>query len=94
LIPEVLSVCAVQYKCVTDAQRRKAALPGRGLEYVDSQGVKHPAVQKYTFVAADGVEMMLEVGGLGWMVWKVWVWGSTISGGCLTGMLGLQGRAS
>lgn len=61
LIPEVLSVCAVQYKCVTDAQRRKAALPGRGLEYVDSQGVKHPAVDNFTFVTADGVEMPLEV---------------------------------
>lgn len=56
-------MCSVQYKCVTDAQRRKAALPGRGLEYVDAQGVKHPAVQGFTFVAADGVEMPLEVGG-------------------------------
>ncbi|EFN60095.1 hypothetical protein CHLNCDRAFT_133411 [Chlorella variabilis] len=62
LVPEVLSVCSVQYKCVTDAQRRKAALPGRGLEYVDAQGVKHPAVQGFTFVAADGVEMPLEEG--------------------------------
>ena len=65
LVPEVLSVCSVQYKCVTDAQRRKAALPGRGLEYVDARGVKHPAVQGFTFVAADGVEMPLEVSGLG-----------------------------
>jgi dynein heavy chain len=62
LIPEVLSVCSVQYKCITDAQRRKAALPGRGLEYVDSAGVKHEAVKGFTFVAADGVEMPLEVG--------------------------------
>lgn len=61
LIPEVLSVCAVQYKCVTDAQRRKAALPGRGLEYVDSHGVKHPAVENFIFVTADAVEMPLEV---------------------------------
>lgn len=61
LVPEVLSVCAVQYKCVTDAQRRKAALPGRGLEYVDSRGVKHPAVENFTFNTADGVEMPLEV---------------------------------
>jgi dynein heavy chain len=29
LVPEVLSVCSVQYKCVTDAQRRKSLLPGR-----------------------------------------------------------------
>jgi hypothetical protein len=41
LVPEVLSVCSVQYKCVTDAQRRKASLPGRGLEYVDADGGKH-----------------------------------------------------
>jgi hypothetical protein len=40
-VPEVLSVCSVQYKCVTDAQRRKASLPGRGLEYVDADGGKH-----------------------------------------------------
>ncbi len=38
LVPEVLSVCSVQYKCVTDAQKRKAAQPGRGLEYVDKNG--------------------------------------------------------
>ncbi len=54
-------MCAVQYKCVTDAQRRKAALPGRGLEYVDSRGMKHPAVENFTFITADGVEMPLEV---------------------------------
>lgn len=54
-------MCAVQYKCVTDAQRRKAALPGRGLEYVDSEGVKHPAVENVTFMAADGVTMPLQV---------------------------------
>jgi dynein heavy chain len=29
LVPEVLSVCSVQYKCVTDAQKRKSLLPGR-----------------------------------------------------------------
>ncbi|KAI3429649.1 hypothetical protein D9Q98_005734 [Chlorella vulgaris] len=62
LVPEVLSVCSVQYKCVTDAQRRKAALPGRGLEYVDARGAKQAAVQGFTFVAADGVEMPLEEG--------------------------------
>ena len=62
LVPEVLSVCSVQYKCVTDAQRRKALLPGRGLEYVDRDGVSHPAVPRWTFVAADGVEMPLEEG--------------------------------
>ncbi len=56
----MLSVNSVQLKCIFDAQRRKAALPGRGLEYVDSQGVKHPAVA-FTFTAADGVEMPLEV---------------------------------
>ena len=60
-MPEVLSVCSVQYKCITDAQRRKAALPGRGLEYVDGQGARHEPVP-FTFMAADGVEMPLEVG--------------------------------
>ena len=59
-MPEVLSVCSVQYKCITDAQRRKAALPGRGLEYVDGQGARHEPVP-FTFMAADGVEMPLEV---------------------------------
>lgn len=29
LVPEVLSVCSVQYKAVTDAQKRKSLLPGR-----------------------------------------------------------------
>ena len=41
LVPEVLSVCSVQYKCVTDAQKRKTILPGRGLEYIDRSGTKH-----------------------------------------------------
>jgi dynein heavy chain len=54
LVPEVLSVCSVQYKCVTDAQKRKSLLPGRGLEYIDKSGTKHPAIEKWTFVAADG----------------------------------------
>lgn len=40
LVPEVLSVCSVQYKCVTDAQKRKTILPGRGLEYIDRGGNK------------------------------------------------------
>lgn len=40
LVPEVLSVCSVQYKCVTDAQKRKTILPGRGLEYIDRSGTK------------------------------------------------------
>lgn len=40
LVPEVLSVCSVQYKCVTDAQKRKTVLPGRGLEYIDRSGKK------------------------------------------------------
>ena len=40
LVPEVLSVCSVQYKCVTDSQKRKSMLPGRGLEYIDKSGVK------------------------------------------------------
>lgn len=67
----MLSVNSVQLKCIFDAQRRKAALPGRGLEYVDSQGVKHPAVA-FTFTAADGVKMPLEVrtrftGSLSWL---------------------------
>lgn len=38
LVPEVLSVCSVQYKCVTDSQKKKSLLPGRGLEYTDKQG--------------------------------------------------------
>lgn len=29
LVPEVLSVCSVQYKAVTDAQKRKSLMPGR-----------------------------------------------------------------
>ena len=62
LVPEVLSVCATQYKCVTDAQKRKSLLPGRGLEYIDKEGTKHPALAKWSFVAADGVEMPLEEG--------------------------------
>ena len=41
LVPEVLSVCSVQYKCVTDAQKRKTMLPGRGLEYIDRSGQNH-----------------------------------------------------
>ena len=41
LVPEVLSVCSVQYKCVTDAQKRKTILPGRGLEYIDRSGQNH-----------------------------------------------------
>ena len=57
LVPEVLSVCSVQYKCVIDAQKRKANMPGRGLDYVDKEGVKHEAIKNYKFVAADGVEM-------------------------------------
>ncbi|KAK9817742.1 hypothetical protein WJX72_001478 [[Myrmecia] bisecta] len=67
LVPEVLSVCSVQYKCVTDAQKRKAGLPGRGLEYIDRDGVKHKAIEKYTFIAADGVEMPLEEGTSGFI---------------------------
>lgn len=34
----------------------------RGLEYIDKAGEKHPAVERWTFVAADGVEMPLEEG--------------------------------
>jgi dynein heavy chain, axonemal len=62
LVPEVLSVCSVQYKCVTDSQKRKSMLPGRGLEYMDkATGKKHAAIEHWSFVAADGVEMPLEV---------------------------------
>ena len=61
LVPEVLSVCSVQYKCVTDSQKKKTMLPGRGLEYI-KDGVKHPAVEHWSFIAADGVEMPLEEG--------------------------------
>ena len=42
-------------------------LPGRGLEYVDRDGKAHPAVEKWTFVAADGVEMPLEEGTSGFI---------------------------
>ena len=54
LVPEVLSVCSVQYKCVTDSQKRKSLLPGRGLEYVGKDGTKNKAIEKWTFVAVDG----------------------------------------
>ena len=67
LIPEVLSVCSVQYKCVIDAQKKKANMPGRGLDYVDKEGVKHDAIQNYKFIAADGVEMPLEEGCSGFI---------------------------
>lgn len=67
LVPEVLSVCSVQYKCVTDAQKRKTYLPGRGLDYVDKQGVFHKGIENYKFTAADGVEMPLEEGTSGFI---------------------------
>ena len=67
LVPEVLSVCSVQYKCVTDAQKRKANMPGRGLDFIDKDGVKHDAITNYKFVAADGVEMPLEEGCSGFI---------------------------
>jgi len=67
LVPEVLSVCSVQYKCVTDAQKRKTYMPGRGLDYMDKEGTKHAAIQNYKFVAADGVEMPLEEGCSGFI---------------------------
>ena len=67
LVPEVLSVCSVQYKCVTDAQKRKTLLPGRGLDYVDAAGTKHAAIQNYRFIAADGIEMPLEEGTSGFI---------------------------
>jgi len=67
LVPSVLSVCSVQYKCVCDSQRKKANLPGRGLEYIDQDGVKHAAVEGWTFVAADGVTMPLEEGTSGFI---------------------------
>lgn len=34
----------------------------RGLEYVDKAGVRHAAIEHWTFIAADGVEMPLEEG--------------------------------
>ena len=67
LVPEVLSVCSVQYKCVTDSQKRKTMLPGRGLAHIDKSGKAQPAVEKWTFVAADGVEMPLEEGTSGFI---------------------------
>ena len=45
LVPEVLSVCSVQYKCVTDAQKKKSLLPGRGLTYKDANGNSVPAIK-------------------------------------------------
>ena len=36
--------------------------PLSGLEFVDKSGVSHAAVPRWTFVAADGVEMPLEEG--------------------------------
>jgi dynein heavy chain, axonemal len=45
LVPEVLSVCSVQYKCVTDAQKKKSLLPGRGLDYKDKSGQAIPAIK-------------------------------------------------
>lgn len=47
LVPEVLSVCSVQYKCVTDAQKRKTMLPGRGLEYIDRSGQNHKVCSQH-----------------------------------------------
>lgn len=44
LVPEVLSVCSVQYKCVTDSQKKKSLLPGRGLDYTDASGKAVPAI--------------------------------------------------
>ena len=44
----MLSVCSVQYKCVTDAQKRKTMLPGRGLEYIDRSGKKHQVLTNTT----------------------------------------------
>lgn len=67
LVPAVLSVCSVQYKAVCDSQRQKAALPGRGLEYIDKEGVKHAAVESWSFVAADGTTMPLEEGTSGFI---------------------------
>lgn len=67
LIPSVLSVCSVQYKAVCDSQRQKANLPGRGLEYIDKDGVKHPAIESWTFTAADGTVMPLEEGTSGFI---------------------------
>jgi dynein heavy chain len=32
------------------------------MEYIDKTGVKHPAIERWTFIAADGVEMPLEEG--------------------------------
>ncbi len=64
---QVLSVCSVQYKCVTDSQKRKTMMPGRGLEYIDDKGVSHKAIEKWTFVAADGIEMPLEEGCSGFI---------------------------
>lgn len=49
LVPEVLSVCSVQYKCVTDSQKKKSLLPGRGLDYTDPTGKAVPAITDVRF---------------------------------------------
>lgn len=50
LVPEVLSVCSVQYKCVTDSQKRKSLLPFRGLEHKDADGKVVPALAVRTSI--------------------------------------------
>jgi len=68
LVPEVLSVCSVQYKCVCDAQKRKTQMPGRGLDHVDkATGQFVKGIENYKFTAADGVEMPLEEGCSGFI---------------------------
>lgn len=50
LVPEVLSVCSVQYKCVTDSQKKKSLLPGRGLDYTDPSGKAVSAITDVRFI--------------------------------------------
>lgn len=61
--------CATQHRhqlrtCCCDRRCRTSAPPPapRGLEYVDRSGAKQAPVARWSFVAADGVEMPLEEG--------------------------------
>lgn len=56
-------MCSVQYKCVTDAQKRKTMLPGRGLEYIDRSGEKHkvltPQIQHASALISASISSVL-----------------------------------
>jgi hypothetical protein len=46
-------------------------LPGRGLEYIDKAGAKHSAIEKWTFVAADGGLLPWPPAGAGLTAWQL-----------------------